>query len=313
MRAQELLMEEAYKRDPKIGRPKLMRETGCTDHAARTFLDSKRGKDLLRGLPLADLRPDELASLRSALHPSRTREHRVYEWTKDSFKFAAPSDTHWGHKNALSSYWDRACSLMDREKVDFALHPGDLSEGINRRRPGHIFELDAIGVSAQLDLAEERLKLAPCPVRGISGNHDLWAYATSGVDFGEELARRCPDRFDYLGQWEATVEVGGVTIMLWHGEDGSSYATSYRTQKFVESLSGGEKPHVLLSGHAHKSIFHEYRNVMVLECATLCGQTRFMRGKKISAAVGLWIIEVWPSPDGGIQRFVPMWTPFFKP
>jgi hypothetical protein len=75
-------------------------------------------------------------------------------------------------------------------------------------------------------------------------------------------------------------------------------------------LSGGEKPHILLAGHAHKSFFYETRNVHVFETGTTCMQTGFMRGKKLAAHTGFWIVDVWTN-ENGISRIRPEWTPFY--
>jgi predicted phosphodiesterase len=246
---------------------------------------------------------------RSASVPAPV-EARSFQWAHDSFRFAVVSDTHNGHIKSKAHYWQKAMDLCGKEKVNFIFHTGDISDGMSGR-PGHIYELEAIGASAQCDLSAERFSIAPVPIHGITGNHDAWAFKAVGFDFGKELQNRIPDKFVHLGAMEHTVTVGGVKIMLWHGEDGASYALSYRVQKFAEGLSGGEKPHIILSGHAHKAIYFMYRNIACFEAATLCGQTQWMRGKKLAAHVGFWIVEVWPAPDGGIQRIRPEYIPFF--
>lgn len=44
------------------------------------------------------------------------------------------------------------------------------------------------------------------------------------------------------------------------------------------------------------------RNVFGFECGTLCGQTQWMRGKKIAAHKGFGIVEIWVAKEGGIER-----------
>jgi len=143
-----------------------------------------------------------------------------------------------------------------------------------------------------------------------TGNCWLMQKGDVGVDVGARLEDSCSN-FTHMGPQEADELVGGIKIKLWHGLDGASYATSYRSQKFVEQLTGGEKPHILLCGHAHKSIYHQIRNVSVFECGTLCEQTTFMRGKKLAAHTGFWVVTV--DTDGeSITRIKPEWFPLFK-
>jgi len=295
-------LETVYQ--PGISREALARLAGCSEWKARQFLFSKQLNE-----PFPDVSPIELDLIRKGLvGPPPTTPIR-HEWSKDSFKFAFITDTHNGHQLSHQEWWDKTCSLVEREKVAVCFHAGDITEGMSGR-PGHVYELEAIGAHAQTVLTERRLRQMPCPIQAITGNHDLWGYKAIGFDPGEALSTSVPG-FTYLGQNEATVDVGSIKIMLWHGGDGSSYATSYRTQKFVEGLTGGEKPHILLSGHAHKSIYHQCRNVAVFEGGTLCGQTGWMRGKKLSAHVGFWIIEVWPN-ETGIERIRSEWIPFYQ-
>jgi predicted phosphodiesterase len=320
----QLTMEEALGLNSKIGRKQLSFVTGVSEDIARRFLEGQRH-------PRADSAPantqvtlkaskeesafaalskqEQVLILRGLKGSAEPVEKTTYKWSGNSFKFAHVTDTHWGNMMSKVEHWQRACDLIGKEKCEVILHTGDITDGMSGR-PGHYYELDAIGATAQVDMAVKRLEIAPCQVYGISGNHDLWGFKTIGHDVGANIQDRLPGKFFNLGIHEADFQVSNVTIKLWHGEDGSSYATSYRTQKFVEGLSGGDKPHILLSGHAHKSIFHQCRNVMVFEGGTLCQQTMWMRNKKLAAHVGFWIIEIWQN-ESGLERIKQEWVPFY--
>lgn len=319
--------EFIHAQNPTFGRVLLARAAECSESMAQRVIAAGVNCTVKSdgSITAADvMKPDKWAEkmgkagitekeldtiLQSVQSPKSTKSSHT--WGNSSFKFACISDTHFGHIKSNADWWRKACDLVGKEKCHVVFHPGDITEGMSGR-PGHAYELDAVGVTAQVNLAVERLSMLPCPVEAITGNHDAWAFKNVGVDVGEALAMRMPGHYKNLGPDEADVTIDGVTIKLWHGGDGSSYATSYRTQKFVEGLTGGEKPHILLSGHAHKAIFHECRNVLCFEAGTLCGQTSWMRGKKLAAHVGFWVIEVWPSGDGGVDRISPQWVPFFK-
>jgi len=309
-------MEAIFSQNQTIGRHMMAALAMSSESAARQFLAKKRGPGVQsqkkqEPSPVSDLTPHELELIKRGLRGPKQVKPIAHEWKSDSFKFASLGDTHWGHLESKKDWWDKACSLIEKEKCDFVLHPGDITEGMSGRA-GHFYELDAIGATAQINMAEQRTRQLPCKMRGIVGNHDLWGFKTIGFDPGVELERRCgKDIFEYLGQNEAVINIAGVSIMLSHPGDGSSYATSYASQKFVESLGGGEKPNILLMGHHHKAIFHMCRNVAVFETGTMCGQTSWMRGKKIQAHCGFWIIEVWPDGCGGMERIRQEWIPFF--
>ena len=80
--------------------------------------------------------------------------------------------------------------------------------------------------------------------------------------------------------------------MLFHANDGTAYANSYKGQKLIESLLEIEKPNLIFSGHYHKSLYQFARGIHQWESGTICRQTGFMRGKKIPAHVGFWMVEV---------------------
>lgn len=315
----EQRMESAYKADPTIGRDRLAREAGVGEKRARLFLKRKRREiagsgDAKRGALLekvGGLRDHEIeVILRSLKKPDNGRP-KHYEWGTESVKFIACGDTHWGHKQSSPDFWWRLCDMAAKENVSSILHAGDILEGMSGR-PGHVYELDAIGFDAQVELAASYIKQAPCHIKAIDGNHDAWFQEKGdiGIIVGKQLERMLPGQFIHLGQDEATITVNGLKIMLWHGRDGSSYAFSYRLQKFIEGLSGGEKPHILLSGHAHKSVQMEVRNVAAFEVGTGCFQTKFMRGKKLASHVGFWIIEAFPN-ENGLERIKTEWVPFY--
>lgn len=230
---------------------------------------------------------------------------------KESFKFIAIGDTHIGHKKFREDWWDYMIDKGIEEEVDWMYHTGDIFEGMSNR-PGHIYELSELGFEAQFEKTKSLFKDVPFPIKAITGNHDDWykGKADQGIDVGSRLSEAL-DNFTYMGSQEADEFVGGVVVKMWHGNDGSQYSTSYRTQKFVENLTGGDKPNILLAGHAHKSIYHTVRNVSVFETGTLCEQTQFMRGRKLAAHTGFWIITV--DTDGeSIIRLKPEWFPLFK-
>lgn len=316
-------METVFRANPNIGRMLLARLAGVPENTARRFLEVNR-------YPQPEPKPETPAGpkvskeesafaglskqeqqliLRGLKCSAAPAEKKVHHWSGESFKFAHVTDTHWGNMMSKVEHWQRACDLIEKEKCEVILHTGDITDGMSGR-PGHYYELDAIGATAQINLAVDRLRIAPCPVYGINGNHDLWSFASIGHDVAANLQDRMPGVFFNLGMHEADFHVGGITIKLWHGIDGASYATSYRTQKFIEGLSGGDKPHILLAGHDHKSIFHSCRNVMAFGGGTLCRQTQWMRNKKLAAHVGFWIIEVWQN-ENGLERIKQEWIPFF--
>jgi hypothetical protein len=147
----------------------------------------------------------------------------------------------------------------------------------------------------------------------ITGNHDHSHIKSGGHDVGKPISKSRPDMI-YLGLANAKVNITpNCTVELNHPLDGAAYALSYAPQKTIDAMMGGEKPNILLNGHHHKAFYMPYRNIHTYEAGTTCAQTPWMRGKRIAANMGGWIIEVNVADDGSITRCKGELIPLYKP
>ena len=99
-------------------------------------------------------------------------------------------------------------------------------------------------------------------------------------------------------------------LKLFHGEDGSSYATSYRVQKVIEAYTGGEKPNMLILGHVHKQIYMFERNIHCISAGALSRQSSWMRSKRLVNHSGFHVVEITVNKTG-ISRCKVEWFPFY--
>ena len=261
----------------------------------------------------AGLSPSELAIVLRQ-RGQGTSDIRTYDHSRTGHvKIGIISDTHIGHKKFDEGFMKYAAETFKKEGIKDVYHSGDICEGMSGR-PGHVYELQYVGFSQQVGAAARIFKqyFKDFNLYGITGNHDDWFKMKSdiGANVGEELQHRVPN-FKYLGENEALIKLGPkTTLMLFHPGDGTAYATSYKMQKLVESLEGGSKPNVLVEGHYHKAMYMFNRNIHTLEAGTLCGQTGWMRGKKIPAHKGFWILEMNLNKRG-ITKFSPHFFPAY--
>lgn len=159
---------------------------------------------------------------------SLKKRRRPIDMTKivisgESFSFGYFSDPHIGSKYFNVELFAYMVKLFQREKPDFILNPGDHLEGMSGR-PGHVYELSQIGLSQQLKYAVKLYgQLDNFDHYGIDGNHDQWYFKKNdnGVVVGEELQKSLK-KFHNLGQDEATLDINGIRIMLYHGGDGTA-------------------------------------------------------------------------------------------
>jgi predicted phosphodiesterase len=259
---------------------------------------------LQKSLTLEEL---QAISKGSKIDPTQ-REYPVLDFEGEKVKFAHVTDTHIGSKYFDEKLWKiflETCYSLGVEKI---LHTGDVTEGLSNR-PDHAYSLTHYGFDAQKEFAIEKLAMSEIPIYCIDGNHDRWFIKSNGANIVKDICSGL-DHCHYLGHDEADIEINGSIWRLWHGEDGSSYATSYRLQKIVESFTGGDKPNVLLAGHTHKQGYFFDRNIHVLSGGALSLQSKWMRSKKLANHTGFHTIEA-TIEDGTVKTFSPTWHAFF--
>ena len=125
----------------------------------------------------------------------------------------------------------------------------------------------------------------------ISGNHDLSFLREVGADIGTIIEKKRKDLI-YLDQIESDVKLSRKVIMrLWHGMGGAAYALSYKGQRLIASLEGGEKPNIILAGHWHQPYYMEHRNIHYLQGGCFERQTLWLKRAGISPSCSAWIVE----------------------
>lgn len=240
-------------------------------------------------------------------------EH-IENWNGDKIiRFGVVSDTHLCSKWQQLTFLNFLYDVFEREGIPTVYNPGDITEGFKMRK-GHEHEIFKFGADDQCDyVIDVYPKRKGITTKFVTGNHDHSHIKNGGIDIGRRIADKRPDMV-YLGMSNANVYITpNCTVELNHPLDGASYALSYAPQKTIDAMSGGEKPNILLNGHHHKAFYMFYRNIHAFECGTAQAQTSWMRGKRIAAHVGGWIINVHVTDDGTISRCIGEFIPLYKP
>jgi len=252
---------------------------------------------------------------------SKQQKNKIY-FPERSVKFLAFSDTHMGHKAYRPDIMDKMTKDAKRQKVDFAINCGDTLEGMSGRE-GHIYELTDLGYTQQMkrfgdefekfDKVGDNFKVHSIEAQN---SHSGWYKnkGNQGVDIGQELEKQ-NKHYNFLGFDEQKLELeNGLEIGLRHPGGGTAYALSYKLQKYINSMSGGQKPHLLFEGHFHKSMYMFYRNIHAFESGTLADQTPFMKKKNTPAHIGYWIVEAKLNRNKNkkVERVNSQFVPFFE-
>ena len=237
---------------------------------------------------------------------------KTVDWNgNDIIRFALMGDTQINSKYTQITHLHAFYDECARQGIEQVYHTGDIDEG-EQMRMGHQYECYTQGAD---DHVNEIVRVYPkrngITTHFITGNHDASIIKRSGHDIGRAIAEKRPD-MNYLGPDCALIYLTPeCTLELRHPWDGTAYAISYKTQKMIEAMSGGEKPSILAVGHYHKQEYIFYRNVHCFQTGTFQAQTPFMRGKGIAAMMGGWIIEANVDNDGTIKKLSGQWIPFY--
>lgn len=227
-------------------------------------------------------------------------------------RFGLLGDTHINSHYTQLTHLHALYDIFRAEGVTDVYHTGDIDDG-EQMRPGHHYECYNQGADAHVaEIVRVYPRLDGLQTTFIIGNHDMSLIKHVGFDMGKAISA---ERLDmrYVGQSQAYVNITPACVMeLRHPLDGTAYALSYKVQKMIEAVSGGEKPAIMATGHYHKAEYLFYRNVHSIQTGTLCAQTPWMRGKGIAAHVGGWIIEIRVNDDGTINRFTSTFFPFYR-
>lgn len=263
---------------------------------------NKLEDEILKEIRHKDLGEEEAKALIDQIkNPVPQYNQFEHKWGENHTKIGLISDTHIGSKYANQDMLEDVMERFKQAGVDAVYHAGDITEGYARRK-GHAFEIELHGADDQVDGVVNRMPDIGKPIYFILGDHDNWHMDNGGIDIGKQIDDKRSD-MHYMGLFGGKVWLNDQTdLLMVHPSKGTSYALSYQPQKFIESLSGGNKPSILAMGHYHKLEYMFYRNVHSFQTGTLQDQTPFMQRMNAPAHTGAWELDVYTKDDGTIDK-----------
>jgi hypothetical protein len=238
----------------------------------------------------------------------------------NTFVLGAMGDLHAGSKYCR---WDVRADLIKRCEARSAQAILDTGNWIDGEASFNRYDLEAVGLSAQCKLLAARHPKTKLPIYAVTGDdHEGWYEGREGIDVGrycEMIMRDAGHDWTNLGYMESHIRLVNANtgtnaiLAVVHPGGGSAYAMSYKPQKLVEALEGGEKPAVLLIGHYHKLEALNVRNTWVGQTGCCQDQSPFMRKKGLEAHVGGLILTLEQDPNtGAIIGFEPAMFRYFN-
>jgi len=243
------------------------------------------------------------------------KAHQVeYDLSGEVLTILVMSDTHYG--SILSPVERTYAAFQEAEKqgCNVMLHIGDVVEG-HMSRPNSIYEVSHVGYKQQRDLAVKVLSEWKKPMYVIGGNHDdsFNTKLGAGLSLVEDVCNSIPNA-TFMGDGEGLwiIPKFDIKVRMFHGIDaGSSYALSYRLQRIINNMTPAQKPHILLTGHDHKSFSMFYRNIHAIACGCMQKQSSWMTLKGIQAMEGFYILKMGLAKNE-VKWMEPRFYPFYK-
>jgi len=256
---------------------------------------------------------DEAKARLKAISHGNQRQYNVYthNFQGPHIRIGVLGDTHFGNKWTDKKFLGDVFKEFKKSKVEAIYHTGDMTDGPWQRHQ-NVLEQYSHGIEAQVqDFVNDFPSINGVPIYLIDGNHDGW-YIRGGSGSPGKLIGAQRDDITHLGRDEALIKINDITMMLSHPDDGSAYAYSYKPQKFVESMfkMGEKMPDIILQGHYHKLFQMHFGGVAYVCSGTTCRQTPWMRGKKISADMGAYILDIWTNNRNGLIKMTSTLLPF---
>lgn len=240
--------------------------------------------------------------------------------TTDEVEIGVVADSHMSSTRQRLDVLEMAYDEFARRGVTFAVLCGNAIDGY--LEPINGGEVLLRNATDQFNyFADHYPQRAGIVTKFITGQcHEGWWAKKIGLDVGKSMEFAAHeagrDDLEYIGHLERDIPLsngngGGAVLRVLHPGGGTAYAQSYQPQKIVESYQGGEKPHILVIGHYHKLGCFYPRGVWCVLAGCCQDQTRWMRGRHISAHVGFGVIRFRLDKTGGVSGFAYDQYPFY--
>lgn len=268
------MIKQYLSENPGAGRYQLSQKFGIPEHAARKIKEEYLIEQSVRANILVNkeisekdvaeflnnqynLSKDKIIEL---LKPEKKTIKSIGDSNISSFKLGIIGDTHLNDNSCAIDELHDYYRICHEEGVEHVVHAGDLTAGGGVYK-GMEYDLTYHGYTAQLESTEQNYPNIPgITTWVISGNHDLSFKQSNGAHFLSALSDKRGD-IVWIGDYDATVTVNGVSVGLHHGAGNSAYSLSYKIQKYIEKIGGGQKPQIYVLGHYHATMSMLYRNI----------------------------------------------------
>lgn len=217
------------------------------------------------------------------------------------FKFLALSDTrlcsHYQQMSILKEIYLRAY----KEGALFALHMGDITEGIhsNNYLKDTIFAHDSF--SQKEYVVQNYPFIEGFNTYFIIGEHDETHMKDGNTNIGKLISNEREDLI-YLGQRRAIVKVDNTNILMRHPKGKVAYTMSYKSQRHINAMRSEDKVNIVLNGHWCYMDEYVLRKVNQFSIPSVVANTPEMDFLDTPNTVGAYIISVLLDEKGNFKK-----------
>lgn len=239
----------------------------------------------------------------------KLKKPKVYDETYEvpiaanKIKLLLISDTHLASKHDRVDILRYLYEKAEERGVDAVLHCGDILDGMYTNRPQQIYELKCHGFDEHLDYVVDKYPKSDLKTYFIGGNHLDTYIRNGGSDMGKAISRRREDLI-YLNPDTAKIKFGKLGVLLHHGSGGKAYSTSYKLQKYVETVDDKDIQ-LIMQGHFHNSMYMYYMGKHCFQVGSLVDENNWSRSLGLKNEKSCYWVEAELDKKGNIIRLTP--------
>ena len=229
----------------------------------------------------------------------------------ETAKILLISDTHLCNKADRLDILRYLYTKAEDKGIQQILHCGDLTDGMYLNRPQHLYELKCVGFDEHLQYVIEKYPKYSGKTYFIGGNHMDTYFKNGGSDLGVAI-NNARDDMIYLGPDTADLKIGKLGIHLHHGAGGRAYSTSYKLQRYVETLPQNKKIDIVMQGHYHNAMYMYYMGKHCFQIGALEDETPFSRSMGFKNEKSCYWLDIKLDDNGEIHSITPEIETFEK-
>ncbi len=229
-----------------------------------------------------------------------------------ALRFGVVSDTHFGSPRTNVALLRAAYRFFEEQGITEVIHAGNILAGNASRQYPH--DRVTVSLEGQLDLLRRNYPQHPgITTYYILGQKDR-DFVTAKTDLLFEIEEIMPSNFKYIGMLRADLVFNPenkkpLVIRVSNEKQKYTFGVSYQPQKRLDSIAGGEKPSVWLSGGGEQLWEARYRDVEKFKLLCLQNQTTEMLDRGFQAIVGFCVVTVVPL-ERGVELYAKKFTDF---